>query len=94
MREVIVVPLAVLDLVAAVAVLERHAVDEADLGADHLAALQVGDVDAFDDPRRLGKPERRPAARQPSCGLVTNAFGLPEFLGRLWRRACPAPAAP
>ena len=44
-REVVVVPLPVLDLVAAVAVLERHAVDEADLAADHLAALEVGDVD-------------------------------------------------
>ena len=62
-REVIVVALPVLDLVAAVAVLERHAVDEADLAADHLAALQVGDVDPFDDARRLGERRALPAAR-------------------------------
>ena len=74
--QVVVVPLPVLDLVAAVAVLERHAVDEADLGADHLAALEVGDVDRL---RRsaAARPARALPAEldTPSFGLVTNASG-------------------
>ncbi len=36
------------DAVAAVLVLERTPVDEADFGADGLAAREVGDIDALD----------------------------------------------
>jgi hypothetical protein len=46
-----------LDAVAAVLVLERAPVDEADLAAHGLAALEVGDVDALDAADRLVEPE-------------------------------------
>jgi len=45
--QVVVVPLAVLDFVAAVAVFEGNSVKEADFAADHFAALQVGDVESL-----------------------------------------------
>src|SRR6185312_15277097 len=79
-RQVIVVPLPMLDLVAAVAVLERHPIDKADLAADHLAALQVGDVDPFKNPRRLRHPQRRLEFDQSLLWILNERFRLPVFL--------------
>ena len=45
--QVVVVALPVFDFVSAIGVLERAAIDEADFAADHLLALQMGDVDRF-----------------------------------------------
>ena len=51
--QVIVVPLPVFNFVAMIPVLKRNAVDKANLAPDHLAPLQVGNVDPFNNLRRL-----------------------------------------
>lgn len=79
--EEIVIALAVFDAIAAIAVFEGYAVDEADERADHFAALQMGDVDAFDDAWGLGKIEGGLEFGHALARIADEGFGLPEFFG-------------
>ena len=87
-----------LNLVAAIAFLERLSVDEADLGGDRLAAAQMGDVEGLETADRfLGAEHAREAARTSGrvvqesrglglpveTGLVAALFPFIEFLNRV-----------
>ena len=75
-RIIVVAPLDGLDAVASVLALEGLSVDEADLAAHRLAALQVGDVDAFDAADRLIEPESLLEREQRLLRLEDHALGL------------------
>lgn len=79
--EEIVVALAMLDAIAAIAVFEGNAINETDERADHFASLQMGDIDAFDDARRLGEIEGRLKLGDPFARVADEGFMLPEFFG-------------
>lgn len=79
--EIVVVAEVVSDFVAAVGVFEGEAVDEADFGADHFVALEVGDVDAFEDSGWFWEGEDFLEFEEALVGVGDEGFGLPELFG-------------
>ena len=69
-------PVDALDLVAAVAGLERQAVDECHERADRLGAAEVGDVDAVDRPRGRLEVEDLLEALQALARVDVEDLGL------------------
>ena len=79
-RQVIIVPLPMLDLVTAVRILERHAINEGHLAADHLATLQMRDVNPLHNSRRLGQLKHLLQLRHPLLRMGDERLRLPIFL--------------
>ena len=71
-----------LDLVAAIARLERQAVDERHQRADHLGAAQVGDVDAIDRARNRVELQDLLQALQALARIDVKDLGL-SMLGQV-----------
>ncbi len=69
-----------LDFVSAITVLERAAVDETNFAADHFVALKMGDVDALDNPRRLGEVKRFLKRGDAFLRVDDERLRLPEIL--------------
>ena len=64
------------DFVAAIAGLERQAVEELHDAGDRFAAAEVGDIDAFDRPRRFGELEDFFQAGETLFRIDVEDFGL------------------